>query len=137
MKTIKLKSSMLAGFMSMLLWFPWVGWKSSTLKDITKPYLGVYECREAKLDEKDYLQDFDYIRLELKSKNRFVLSYQAKGEKVKEEKGRYQYDKEEQTITFQADGMPFIKRKFPLKNGEVIITSLLGDKTLYIRFEQP
>ena len=137
MKTIKLKSSILASFISLLLLFPWMGaWKTSTLKDITKPYLGVYECREARLDDTDYLQSFDYIRLELKNKNRFLLSYKAKGEKGQEEKGRYAYDKENKTIAFQADAMPFIKRQFPLKDGELLITASLGDKTLHMRFIQ-
>ena len=88
------------------------------------------------MNEKDYLQDFDYIRLELKRNNRFVLSYKPKHEKGKEEKGIYEYDNEGYTITFQVDAIPFIKRQFPLKEGELIITAPLGEKTLQMRFEQ-
>lgn len=137
MKIVKLKSSIFVGLTLLLLLFPWVdAWKASSIKDITKPYLGVYECREAKLDDKDYLEKFDYIRLELKSKNNFLLSYKAKGEKVKEEKGSFAYDKKTQTITFQADAIPFMKRKFPLKDGRLLINVAIGEKTLQMRFEQ-
>ena len=137
MKTVKLRSSILAGFTILLLLFPWFGsWKTLSLKDITKPYLGVYECHEAKLGEEDCLQNFDYIRLELKRKGLFVLSYQTKGGESKEEKGRYEYEKETQSIIFQAEAMPFIKRQFPLKEGKLIIIVSLGGKNLKMRFEQ-
>ena len=137
MNTVKLRSSIFVGLTLLLMLFPWLqSWKVSSLKDITKPYLGVYECREAKLDEIDYLDKFDYIRLELQRKNRCLFTYKIKGEKSKQERGNYEYDKRNQTITFQAEGMPFLKKQFPLRDGELTILVTFGGKTLKMRFEQ-
>ena len=64
MKKQVLKSSLLAGFCTLMLLFS--GWREGKLTDVTKPYLGEYECKQATLGEKDCLKKFDYIRLELK-----------------------------------------------------------------------
>ena len=78
MKKVKLHSSLLVGAVSLLLAFP--GLPKGDLTDIAKPYLGVYECVEANLGEKDLLCGFDGITLELKDKGEFVLYYKEKGE---------------------------------------------------------
>ena len=59
-----MKSFILAGVLSLMSLFP--NMQESTLKDIAKPYLGEYECKSAQLGEKDCLEQFSYVRLELK-----------------------------------------------------------------------
>ena len=51
-----MKSFILGALLSCMTLFPSV--KDSTLKDITKPYIGEYECKSARLGDKDYLEDF-------------------------------------------------------------------------------
>ena len=58
---MKLKYSFCAALASLLLILPACG--NGSLKDVTKPYLGEYECQSATLGEKDYAQDFFFIRL--------------------------------------------------------------------------
>ncbi len=137
MKRNRLKLSFIVGICLLLFIFPaLVGWKSSSLKDITKLYLGTYECQEARLNEKDILHDFDYIRLELKKKGKCVLYYAPKEGAKKREEGNFTYDKKNKSITLQGDNFPFFKREFPLDKGELHITLPIGNRTLYLRFEQ-
>ena len=39
--------------------------KMSTLADVSKPYLGVYDCEKLQLGELNVLKDFEYLRISL------------------------------------------------------------------------
>ena len=137
MKIIRLKSSFLAILSMFLLCFPW--WntvKSQALTEIAKPYLGEYECRLAQLNEKNLLEDFSYIRLELKKEGECVLYAKDKKGKEKRVEGEYIYNNEKKTITFSVENLSFIKREFPMKQGVIFVTIRQGDKTLLMQFQQ-
>ncbi len=132
MKTIRLKSSFLVGLCSLLLFF---SPKSGNLKQITKPYYGTYECESATLGVKEYMQDFAYIRLELKKDNAFTIFYKTQDGKKGEESGTYCYDEEKENITFQSKNGA-LKREFPLKKGKLLITLPVGPQALVMKFTQ-
>ncbi len=129
---IKLKSSVLVGLCSLLLLFPT---PKGELADIAKPYLGMYECTQAKLGSKDCLEKFTYLRLELKDEENFILSYQEKGGKQKQIKGRYAYDKQRGTLTLQ-DNKGSFQREFPLQRGTLTVSLPVGNTILVLQFEQ-
>ena len=106
------------------------------MTDITKPYLGEYECKQVLLGQEDCLKNFTNITLELKPKNQFILSYKAKDEKKRTIKGNYEYDDEKELVTLKSEEMQGIKRSFPLKGGTLYITLPVGEKTLSMRFEK-
>lgn len=133
MKKYTLKSSLLAGLAAMLLFFP--SWKESSLTDITKPYLGEYECKSAMLGDSDYTEMFSYIRLELKSDETFSLYYCPKQGKKREETGKYRYDKEKNTIALRI-GENGEEKEFPLKEGQISLTFRIGSKMFSMRFER-
>ena len=137
MKTVTLKSSFMAVLAMLLLCFPW--WntvKTQPLADLTKPYLGMYECRLAQLNEKNLLDDFSYIRLELKKGGACVLYAKDKAGEEKRVDGEYIYNKEKESISFSVETLSFIKREFPMKQGVIFITLRQGDKTLLMQFQQ-
>ncbi len=134
MKKIKLKSSLFVGAAALLFSFPAL--QKGELTDIAKPYLGVYDCTEARLSEKDLLERFDDIRLELKAKGEYVLYFKEKGGKVKKVKGKYRYDKDKETLTLHLPNSPFMHRAFPLKKGVLTVSVPYGDKILILQFEQ-
>ena len=137
MKTIRLKSSLLVGVAVLLLLFPWLGKiKNHTLTDVVKPYLGFYECRLARLNEQDYLQDFSYVRLELKPKGSFTVTCKTKEGEVREADGSYEYDGKKEVITFYSKDIPFVKRECQIKNGVIFLTVPIGNKMLVLEFEQ-
>ncbi len=134
MKSMKLKSSLFVGLASLLLLFP--NFKKGNLSDITKPYLGIYECKEARLGETDCLKNFSFIHLELKKDGKFIVHYQEEEEERKSLSGKYKYDKGKEVLILQGFDGNFLKREFPLKNGELIVSFSLGEKTLTLKFEQ-
>ena len=134
MKNIKLKSSLVSALISLLFLFP--SFRTGSLKDITKPYLGVYECTEARLNDTDYLDKFSYIYLELKAEEEFVLHYCENGGEKKQETGKYVYDREKETLTLIGGAGGFFKREFPLKDGVLTINVRVGEQTLVLQFER-
>ena len=128
-----MKSFILAGLLSLMCWLP--NMKDSTLKDIAKPYIGRYECKSAQLGDKDCLENFSYIRLELKDAENFILYYKEKEGKQKEVEGKYVYDKNKSVLTL-SDKKGVFKREFPLNNGNLTISLPVGDKILILQLEQ-
>ena len=118
----------------MLLTFS--GLREGTLTDITKPYLGEYECKSATLGNEEYVDEFSYIILDLKADETFVLRYKTKNKMKGEEKGEYSYDKEKETITLTLGEKSQFKREFSLKKGAICIEFPVGAKLFVMRFEQ-
>lgn len=122
-----MKSCILAGIAALAFFLP------NTLKEITKPHLGVYECKEAKLGSDDYLPRFENVTLELKADGEFILTFKEKGGKEHREKGKYTYNPERGIITLMGGSM---KREFPLKDGVLRFQLSIGGKWLSVLFEQ-
>ncbi len=129
-----LKSSLLASLTALSLLLPNV--KNPNLTDITSPHLGFYECEYARLSGEEFSDDFEYIYLELKANETFVISYCKKGGKEQKEQGKYKYDKEKESVAFFLSDANALKRTFPLKDGELLITLRFGGKTLNAKFKQ-
>ena len=132
MKKHVIKSSVVAGLAAFAI-LP-ASWKKQSLPDLSKPYLGVYKCAEATLDDEDLSRYCKDISIDLKDKNCYILRYQVKGGKAQKVQGEYQYDTQKEEITLTFDGGK--KRSFPLKNGQLRVFILLGDKALKINFQQ-
>ncbi len=129
-----IKSSILAGIASLL--FSFSALKVGSLTDITKPYLGEYECKTAMYGKKDLFEHFTNIVLELREDNTFALRFEDMKGKKREEKGTYEYDKEKNVFRFKLRGKREIKRDFVLEKGIVSGALKLGRRTLYLQFEQ-
>jgi hypothetical protein len=129
---IRLKTSALSIIGAILFCFS--SQTNSSLPDITKPYLGEYECKNATLGERDYMSYFDDIRLELKSDETFSLRYQTIDGRKGEETGKYAYNPQTQTICLELQ--QGVKRCFPLKKGILSISFQIGDKLLNAQFKQ-
>lgn len=137
MKVVKLKSSILSCVCALLALIPnLASVKDGGVKEIGKPYLGVYECTSAQLGDLDLLAEFSHIHLELKKDEQFVLYYQTKSGKAERAQGKYFYDEEKQVITLQLANAKCFQREFPLKKGQLTITFPLGKRQLCLIFEQ-
>ena len=131
---MKVKYAICAAISTPALLFSSCG--NGSLKDVTKPYLGEYDCKSALLGDVDFLDEFSYIKLELKQEGTFSLYYATKEGKKGEETGQYVYDEENETLTFSHAGLGEVKRKFPLKEGSLSIVLPLGAKTLTMQFSR-
>ena len=110
--------------------------KNSSLKEISKPYFGVYECERARLGDKDLLLDYAKLTLELQRGGVFTLHYCEKNGREGEMQGRYSYDEKTQTITFQAEPLKGLKREFTLQKGVLTLSFPILDKQLCLIFKQ-
>lgn len=131
MKVNRIKSCCIVGIMALLFS---VSPTESSIKDITKPYLGEYECQSARLGELEYLDGFKEIVLELKQNGKFVVRYQTKSGRRGEVDGKYEYDAKRKEITFlKEDGY---KKSFALSKGEFTLSFPVNGQIMKIQFKQ-
>ena len=52
---------------------------SGSLKAITKPYIGEYECVAARLGESDLLEKYEFIKITLLDDEKMEVSFKPKG----------------------------------------------------------
>ena len=128
-----MKSFIVGGLAALMALFP--SFKDSKLDDISKPYLGEYECKKAQLGSVDYLKRFNYVRIELKDEENFTLYYQEKGEKKKEVSGKYAYDRERKTLTLKGEEGGIL-RECTLSEGLFTVSFPIAGKILVLEFEQ-
>ena len=137
MKTVKLKSSFLAGLCVLLAVVSNLfAFQNSSLKEVSKPYYGVYECQQARLGDKDFLLEYSKISLELQRGGVFTLHYCGKNGREGEVRGKYVYDEKRQTISLQSDAFKSIKREFSLRKGVLTLSFPILDKQLTLIFQQ-
>lgn len=108
---------------------------SSTLQDISKPYAAEYKCKQLKMGEEDLLQDYEYLKLDLKNGGNFRCFYLDKRGNEGEYSGKYRVSKEAGEITFSSETNGEQKSyTFPYEKGTVMIRYLFGDRLLYGEF---
>ena len=127
-----IKSSIMAGIATLIFSCS----NAVCLPDITKPYIGEYECKIAQYNGEDYLKQFDFIRLTLLPDEDFTLAFRPKDGQLREEMGKYQYQQQKEEITLYAKNAHALKRTFPLKDGQITITLRFGNQTLHMQFQQ-
>ena len=128
-----MKSFIVGGLAALLSLFP--NLKQSSLDDMSKPYLGQYECKRAQLGSVDCLKRFHYVRLELKDEENFTLYYQEKGEKKRQVSGQYAYDKDKKTLTLKGEKAE-IFRECTMEEGVFTLTFPIAGKILVLEFQQ-
>lgn len=128
----KIRSSVFATLATLLFAFGNV--KTDSLRQVTNPHLGTYTCQRAYYGSTDVLEGFSYIRLELKDKETYILSFCEKGGKKQEKSGRYTFNEEKRTLMLYADGG--IQRSFSLEKGVLTVDVPILGKMLYLQFKQ-
>lgn len=112
--------------------------KMTTLPQLSKPYLGLYECEELTLGGEDLLGEFESLNLELKYGGEFELSSEKKDGGKWSYGGKYQADPETGEITFSAfTGLRVSSFTFPMKEGSIIVEYNFGGKLFRATFSTP
>ena len=114
--------------------------RSGNLKEITKPYLGVYECTQAKFGSKDVKSEFKSLTVELTSGGEFCLRYALKNGLRDERCCKYSYDEKTGEIILSPDFLPKEifgkKNKVVLKDGTITAFIRFGRKNLVMKLTQ-
>ena len=111
--------------------------KDGGLKEITKPYLGVYTCEKVQLADSNYLRYFKKITIELKADETFSLSAQPKlGRKISAG-GGYVYDEEENCFLLKTENKKNLSDgRMSIEKGKLYIRARYGKKLLIAVFSR-
>lgn len=110
----------------------------STLSDLSKPYVGFYECDKVQLGGEDMTEQFDYIRLELDYGGDFSLTYRSTDGNEGGYQGTYETDTEAGEITLRAKtGLVSKSFTFPMEKGKIYVDYMLNGKLLHAVFSAP
>ena len=109
---------------------------SSSIKSITRPYIAQYECVEARLGERDLLQDYEYIRINFLDKQEMEISYKRKDGETRSEHGTYSVDPVTRELTGELGLLGFkFKEKTVVKNGQFTLQKTIGKRELFLMFK--
>lgn len=107
------------------------------LKEIAKPYLGVYECKRLYYGSENKKDIFEYLRVELKSKGELLVTYKLKDGENGKVPLSYEYDFQEKQLRVTGQWLLLrIDKKFPLKNGEINVVMNLFGKLVNVTFSK-
>ena len=133
-KQIKLRSAILASAAALSALLFDVS-SLGELKDVSRPYLGTYECERIFLGEEEKTDRFEYVRIELQPEGKMKLLYQEKQGKKGEAEARYSYDTQKNLLTVYVDIAGFEQKKtFPVENGVLELSVRYGGRMLMMRF---
>ena len=110
----------------------------STLADLSKPYVGFYECESMLYGGEDLTDRFEYIRLELGYGGDFELTYRGKERNEGSYGGTYEVDTEAGEITLQMQ-YGFVSKSFTflMGSGSIFIDLPVHGKLLHAEFKAP
>ncbi len=110
--------------------------RMSSLKDVTRPYAGVFECEKISLGGEDLTEKFERLTLTLKENGEYALSYRTVEGNEGGYGGGYTVDAEKHTITLTA-GKEKRAFTFPYEKGRILIDQNLGGTLLHAEFCPP
>ena len=110
----------------------------SSLRELSKPYVGVYKCEALTLGGEDMLKKFEEIQLELEYKGDFSLSFQTLEGLEGEYGGKYEVCIDDGEIKLSAVNAGEEKYfYFRMEKGEVLLDYNIDGKLLHAVFAMP
>lgn len=133
---LKLKSAAFVG--AILLSVTAGAWsKDGKLTEITKPYLGTYECERLYVGDDDKIEEFEYVRLELCKDGELKLIYKQPKNRPEQVSMEYRYDEQTKTLYVKGKlGVWRLDKSFSLNNGELTGEMRLGNKNVVVKFKR-
>lgn len=103
------------------------------MKDVAKPYIGVYSAERILFGGEDWTEKLSRLAVELKGNGTFTLSATDKRGRKYSGGGEYAYEKEVGEIIFRSP-LPYALSggKAYLEGGGLRLTARYGDKLLII-----
>ncbi len=110
--------------------------KSGSLKSITKPYIGEYECTSARFGENDLMEKYEFITISLLDDKKMEVSYKPKNGKKKTFEGAYEVNPDTREFTGEVGilGVKF-KEATKIENGKFTLTKVIFSMPLVMNFK--
>lgn len=108
---------------------------SGSLKAITKPYIGEYECVEARFGETDLLEKYEFITISLLDDKKMQVSFKPKNGNKKTFEGAYEVNEATREFTGEVGilGVKF-KEGTKIENGKFTLSKLIFSMPLIMKF---
>lgn len=109
---------------------------NGSLKSITKPYIGEYECVEARLGETNLLEKYEFITISLLDDKKMEVSYKPKNGNKKTFEGAYKVNEETREFTGEVGilGVKF-NESTKIVNGKFTLKKLIFSMPLIMNFK--
>lgn len=109
---------------------------SSSLKELTHPYIDTYVCTRATLGEEDLLENFEFIKLTFLDDKEMEISYKKKGDKKRSHVYPYSFDDKTKEFSSEFGIMGYeIKENILISEGKFTISMPILSKQLILSFE--
>ncbi len=109
---------------------------SGSVKSLTKPYIGEYECVEARLGETDLLEKYEFIKITLIDDKKMEIGFKPKNGSQRSFEGEYTVDSETREFTGEAGILGYkFKEKVKIENGGFVISKIIMSKPLIMKFK--
>lgn len=107
-----------------------------SVKSLTKPYIGEYECVEGRFGETDLLEKYEYINIYLVDDKKMEINFKPKNGERHSFEGEYSVDDKTREFTGEAGILGFkFKEKVIIENGEFVISKIIMSKPLIMKFK--
>ncbi len=107
-----------------------------SIKEITKPYIAQYECVEAKLGDKNLLEQYDFIRIILVDNEKMQIVFKPKDNDKQIIDGAYDLDFKTRELVGEIGILGYkFKEKTTVQKGEFVISKTILAKQLYMKFK--
>lgn len=109
-----------------------------SLPQLSKPYVGEYQCEKLIFGGEEQTDKFDYIKLTLKYGGKFVLSYRDTEQREGAYEGEYEMSPDGKELTLSAKaGLRTVSRTFPVTDGIILMDLTFAGKLLHAEFKMP
>ena len=107
------------------------------MKEITKPYLGVYRSEYIFFGKRDVSEEFKNLTVELTAKGQFILRYTTRAGFSDEKISFYTYDEKTGELSLASDFAlrepKALKCKITVKKGKMTVLVRYGNRNLLVK----
>ena len=107
-----------------------------TLKEISTPYVGYYQCKTLRIGGKDYADEAN-ARMEVRSDGTLSIFWRSPFGAEQTVQFPYEYDEKEQAFYLTVpNGKGERRMRLPYEKGSIILSENLSGRAFYIEFTQ-
>lgn len=110
--------------------------KTSSLKDLTHPYINTYECTSATLGDENLLEKYEYFIITFKDEKNLEVSFKRQGGNRHAYVCEYTVDQKTQELTAELGILGFkFRQSTVIKDGKFTLSMPVLGKPLVMVFE--
>lgn len=110
--------------------------RTSTLTDLTHPYINTYECTSARLGDEDLLEKYEYFTITFLDENELEVSFKRQGGNRHAYTCGYTVDDDTQELTAELGILGFkFRQSAIIENGKFTLCMPVLGKPLVMVFE--